>query len=208
MISTNLGVIFCTKCGKENEATSTFCSNCGNPLKKLGVDENNYKSINFGNFNINNDFSEEEMIMFLSTHESFYLEKFNQINSTGDKKTWNWSAFLATIYWLLYRKMYAQGAIYFVANLLFSCIPLVGWVINLGLWIGIGIFANSLYLDHINKKFQEINCSNSSSRQILINKKGGTTIVIPLLFFLIPVVIVTMYLLMHLFIISSMSYYY
>ena len=208
MKSKNSGVVFCTQCEKENESTSSFCNNCGSIIKKLRFNENNYKNINFENFNTDNCYSKDEISRFISVNKGFYLKKFNQINITGDKKTWNWSAFLATTYWLLYRKMYVQGAIYFIANLFLLCIPVIGWIISFCLWIGLGVFANSLYLDHINRKFKEINCADKSCREILINKKGGINTVIPIILLLIPIFLATISLFMYLLRLTSMSYYY
>ena len=212
MQSTDSGVVFCTHCGKENEATNSFCNDCGKPLKRVELSKNNSEGGNSRSGYTSADYSEEEMNTFISKNQMFYLEKFDQIRMTGDKKTWNWSAFLAGTYWMLYRKMYVQGLLYFLASLLLSFVPVIGWVFNLGLWIGLGVFSNSLYLDHINKKFQEINCADSSYRQMLINKNGGTNIVLPIVLLLIPTIIaiILLFLCVVMFgsIFGAMSYYY
>lgn len=213
MESTNQDLIFCTQCGNKNEPTSKFCNGCGSALRKnefegndLGREANtsNYTKSNY----TNSDYTEEEMNVFISKNQMFYLEKFDQINRTGDKKTWNWSAFLATIYWMLYRKMYAEAGLYFLANAILSFIPIVGWILSLVLWGGLGLFANSLYLDHINRKFKEVNCADSNLRQTLINKYGGTNMVAPIVLFVIPIVIMIIFLLISVVMIGSMSYYY
>ncbi|MCC3866583.1 zinc-ribbon domain-containing protein [Terrisporobacter mayombei] len=212
MQSTDSGVVFCTECGKENQATSSFCNSCGKPLKKVELSKNNSQGENSRSSYSSADCSEEEMNTFISKNQMFYLEKFDQIRMTGDKKTWNWSAFLAGAYWMFYRKMYVQGILYFLASLLLSFVPVIGWVLDICLWVGVGTFANSLYLDHINKKFQEINCADSSYRQALINKNGGTNIVLPIVLLLIPAIIAIILLFLSVVIFGSMfgamSYYY
>lgn len=211
MESANENVIFCTQCGRKNESTSKFCNSCGSALRKNESQGNNLEGeINTSNYNnyTNSDYSEEEMNIFLSKNQMFYLEKFDQINRTGDKKTWNWSAFLANIYWMLYRKMYVEAGLYFLANFILSFIPIIGWILSLVLWGGVGLFANSLYLDHINKKFKEINCADSNLRQTLINKYGGTNMVAPIVLLLIPIVIMIIFLVISVVVFGSMSYYY
>ena len=90
---------------------------------------------------------------------------------------------------MLYRKMYVQAIIYIIANLILGCIPFIGWALSLALCVGLGIFGNSLYLDHIKKTFTEIGCADSNMRSTLINKKGGTNLVLPILLAVIPVII-------------------
>ena len=189
MQSADSGVVFCTQCGKENRATSSFCYSCGKPLKRVDLTKNNSEGGNSRSGYTSADYSEEEMNTFISKNQMFYLENFDQIRMTADKKTWNWSAFLVSAYWMLYRKMYVQGVLCFIASLLLPFVPVIGWVLEICLYVGIGAFANSLYLDHINKKFQEINCADSSYRQMLINKNGGTNIVLPIVLLLITAII-------------------
>lgn len=208
MQSTNSDVVFCGQCGKENEATSSFCNGCGKDLKRVDLNKNNSEEGNWRRGYNSADYSEEEINTFISKNQMFYLGKFDQISMTGNKKTWNWSAFLVGTYWMLYRKMYLQGVIYCVANLLLACIPVIGWLLNLGLWIGLGAFANSLYLDHINKKFQEINCADSSYRQTLIKKNGGTNMVLPIVLLIIPIIIAIIFVFLSIVIFGSMAYYY
>lgn len=205
MDSRNKNVIFCTQCGKENEVENSFCKYCGTALRKVELKKDYSQE---GKSNDYDNYSEEELDLFISKNQMFYLEKFNQITKTGDKKTWNWAAFLTGIYWMLYRKMYLQAGICFVAAPILSCIPVVGWILSIGLWIGIGIYANSIYLDHINKKFRDINCADSSYRQILISKYGGTNMVLPIVFLIIPIALFIMFLFIPIVILGSMSYYY
>ena len=90
---------------------------------------------------------------------------------------------------MLYRKMYVQAIIYIIANLILGCIPFIGWALSLALCVGLGIFGNSIYLDHIKKTFTEISYADSNMRSALINKKGGTNLVLPILLAVIPVII-------------------
>lgn len=190
--------ILCPKCGASNEAGSAFCTKCGNSLAKTEVVDH---------ISNNESYTQEELSLFLEKNQSYYLEKFNLIEKTGDKKAWNWCSFLIGGYWMLYRKMYVQAIIYIIANLILGCIPFIGWALSLALCVGLGIFGNSLYLDHIKKTFTEIGCADSNMRSTLINKKGGTNLVLPILLAVIPVIIG---IIASIFIgvMGSMSYYY
>ena len=172
--------ILCSKCGTSNESGSAFCTKCGNSLAKTEVVDH---------ISNNESYTQDELSLFLEKNQSYYLEKFNLIEKTGDKKAWNWCSFLIGGYWMLYRKMYVQAIIYIIANLILGCIPFIGWALALALCVGLGIFGNSLYLDHIKKTFTEIGCADSNMRSTLINKKGGTNLVLPILLAVIPVII-------------------
>ena len=172
--------ILCSKCGASNEAGSAFCTKCGNSLAKTEVVDH---------ISNNESYTQEELSLFLEKNQSYYLEKFNLIEKTGDKKAWNWCSFLIGGYWMLYRKMYVQAIIYIIANLILGCIPFVGWALSLALCVGLGILGNSLYLDHIKKTFTEISYADSNMRSALISKKGGTNLVLPILLAVIPVII-------------------
>lgn len=190
--------ILCSKCGASNEAGSTFCTKCGNSLAKTEVVDH---------ISNNESYTQDELSLFLEKNQSYYLEKFNLIEKTGDKKAWNWCSFLIGGYWMLYRKMYVQAIIYIIANLILGCIPFIGWALSLALCVGLGIFGNSIYLDHVKKTFSEIGFADSNMRSTLINKKGGTNLVLPILLAVIPVIIG---IIASIFIgvMGSMSYYY
>ena len=190
--------ILCSKCGASNEAGSAFCTKCGNSLAKTEVVDH---------ISNNESYTQDELSLFLEKNQSYYLEKFNLIEKTGDKKAWNWCSFLIGGYWMLYRKMYVQAIIYIIANLILGCIPFIGWALSLALCVGLGIFGNSLYLDHIKKTFTEIGCADSNMRSTLINKKGGTNLVLPILLAVIPVII-GIIASIFIGIMGSMSYYY
>lgn len=138
--------------------------------------------------------TEDEMKFFLSKKQDFYLMKFKLITTTGDKKTWNWSSFFLNTYWMIYRKMYLEALIFYSVNLIISFIPFIGSILNMLLYIGLGMFGNSLYLNYINRRFKQINSADSTLRQILINKYGGTNlplaIVISILLSLISITLI------------------
>jgi len=186
--------IFCTDCGKQNSKVNSFCLNCGNELTQEKLEYKNTNtnkgatiSISKPNNKIDNSsdyLNTDEMNLFISKKTEYYNEKFNQIIKTGNKKTWNWAAFFFNILWLLYRKMYIQCGIMLLISLVVSgissSIPFLGLILSWGVSIGFGMYANSIYLDHINKKLNEINSMGYEPKEGMIRKKGGTNIVLPL----------------------------
>lgn len=185
-------VIFCTECGNKNSKVNSFCLNCGNELaqEKLeyinvnnkNVNTNATTKINTNRINTSVDYLDtDDMNLFISKKTEYYNQKFEQITKTGNKRTWNWAAFFCNIYWFLYRKMYAQAGIIFLISIVASMIPFVGPIVNLGMVIGIGMYANSIYLDNANKKLNEIDAMGYEPKESMIMKKGGTNIAIPLI---------------------------
>lgn len=185
--------IYCTKCGSKNDNANSFCLNCGNELLKENSQNTNSNSTDKCKNNVDNlskkmvnkfcdDVDKNDVNDFILKNVSYYNEKFNQIEKTGNKITWNWPAFFFNNVWFLYRKMYVQFAILFLVSLFLGYIPVLGMVIKIGLPIACGMYGNWAYLNHINKNLNEINALGHESKDMLIAKRGGTNIIIPLIF--------------------------
>lgn len=123
---------------------------------------------------------QNDLEKFVGKNSDYYLRKFEEIQITGNKISWNWPAFFISGYWLLYRKMYIQALIMILGSMVLGCIPFIGWLVPIALPIGMGMYANALYFDHINKKMIEINKFDSNIKDSLIFKKGGTNLALPL----------------------------
>ena len=192
MTYSNEDSLICSKCGSKNSEGSLFCSNCGATLTKeevvneVPVREEAYTKKEYSS---STSYTDSELSLFLEKNQPYYMEKFKTMEKTSDKKSWNWSAFLCTSYWMFYRKMYVEGIIYIVGNTILSLIPFIGWILSLAAWVCVGLFGNAFYYEHIKKKFVEISCSDSSMREMLIQKKGGTNIILPIVLLIISIVI-------------------
>jgi len=68
------------------------------------------------------------------------------------------------------------GLLLIIYIIIISLIPIIGWIVPFATWILGGMYGNSLYLDHINKKIDEIDKFDPSMRDTLIYQKGGTLI--------------------------------
>ncbi len=62
----------------------------------------------------------EDMAYVTGNNSAYYVPRFQRMDKTGSKISWNWPAFLLTPYWLLFRKNYLAGALVLVFNLLSS----------------------------------------------------------------------------------------
>lgn len=98
------------------------------------------------------------------------------------KGGFSWCTFFGGILYVFYRKMWLLGIIWYVLlviinNLLRSFAGIVGFIIN----IVIAFIFKERYLEHVNKKVEEIKNRNQNKTQDEImeicRKKGGTTLI-------------------------------
>lgn len=177
------GTVYCQKCGTKNDIVSSFCLNCGNELVSNNQNtdyKKDNKAQSIERSSLNNYGDTDEIMRFVGKNSQYYQNKFDTITKTGSKTTWNWAAFFLNIYWLLYRKMYLQAGGLFLVKVVLNFIPYIGWLVSIGVSIAFSMYANSIYLDHVQKKLSEINTLDYSQREFDILKKGGTNIVLPL----------------------------
>ena len=57
----------------------------------------------------------KDMTAFVDKNAEFYIPVFKKNGTKKHFKSWNWAAAFFPVYWLFYRKMYSQGALYIVA---------------------------------------------------------------------------------------------
>lgn len=183
METTDKGTVYCQKCGTKNDIVSSFCLNCGNELVSNNQNtdyKKDNKAQSIERSSLNNYGDTDEIMRFVGKNSQYYQNKFDTITKTGSKTTWNWAAFFLNIYWLLYRKMYLQAGGLFLVKVVLNFIPYIGWLVSIGVSIAFSMYANSIYLDHVQKKLSEINTLDYSQREFDILKKGGTNIILPL----------------------------
>ncbi len=114
-----------------------------------------------------------EVNLFIQKNEKFYEKKFKKMRETGKSISWNWAAFFMGIYWMIYRKMYFKSAAFLLLSMVASATPYIGWLLNIGILIGIAVYANALYLEQIDSNIQKANLM-PEQREIVIKKFGGT----------------------------------
>jgi Protein of unknown function (DUF2628) len=61
--------------------------------------------------------TEEEIAFceYVGRKSSYYLERRRQMSFTGHKTSWNWAAFVFTVWWMFHRDMYLAMLVSFAA---------------------------------------------------------------------------------------------
>lgn len=123
--TTNINeVIVCPRCFNKNPKEAKSCEKCNLPLGPINIQSNgipNQVNSNLlpnifdpmGNVNEEEDFdgvSAKELASFIGINTAYYLPIFKNIKDSGRKK-FNFSAFLFSGGWFLYRKQYKIGSI-------------------------------------------------------------------------------------------------
>ena len=117
-----------------------------------------------------------EVSLFIQKNYKFYEKKFKKMEETGKSISWNWSAFFMGIYWMIYRKMYFKAGAFFILSLVASSTPYIGSVLNIAVLVGIGMYANALYLDHVEGSIEKVKILSPNKKDDVIKKIGGTNL--------------------------------
>jgi hypothetical protein len=127
--------------------------------------------------------------------QRFYYEQFARFKRRGVVgASWNWPAFVATLPWLIYRKMWLPAAAY-AALPLVAALPMMvafaffgdnAWVLVWGIAIVYGVaafvvpalYANALYFWHCQSKVREARVDSHELPQQLayLERAGGTSL--------------------------------
>ncbi len=197
----NSTAVFCAHCGTQNPVTSSFCFRCGNRLTSAPeqavhapvytqanpANSNPYAYVNqystpyqpqssyqSNGYTTNSSNIDADMQQLVGTKTEYYIPKFQVMKSQGTQTSWNWPAFLVTPYWMIYRKMYGYGAavlgVAFIISLIGS-----GFLslLAFGGYIVMGIFANSIYMKHLESKAAQAKSMSEPYRSQFIAKNSG-----------------------------------
>ena len=77
---------------------------------------------------------------------------------------------------MIYRKMYFKAGAFFILSLVASSTPYIGVILNFAVLVGIAIYANALYLDHINGNIEKTNTLFPDNKEVIIKRIGGTNL--------------------------------
>lgn len=146
--SNNAQGIKCQRCGKDNPSAAFYCNKCGSPLnfQQTGTANQNQGGMPFGmpmSFDpmaginpkeeIDDGVTAGEAAKYIQTNTPYFLRIFANIRD-NNKSRFNFSAFLFTGGYMLYRKMYKIGTIFTIimgglilASLLIQTLPVFGW---------------------------------------------------------------------------------
>lgn len=124
----NDGKAKCTKCGEEIEKDAVFCNKCG--ARQPSPEFQPHKPI------VNFSFAPKEETAYRDSKDEIdgvslsdvgdavrtNREKFIPKFLSGKKCSWNWSAFFFGPFYLLFRKMYKEGAIFLAIRLIIALV--------------------------------------------------------------------------------------
>jgi hypothetical protein len=111
----------------------------------------------------------EEQLMraFVGPNADFYLGKWRTMEAQAKPYSWNWAAFLLSIYWMAYRKMFqpaliAAGAVLLlvIVGMLMPAIAALTNILVLVVAGGVGWRGNTLYRDHVRRSLTGIEAAN------------------------------------------------
>ncbi len=117
--------------------------------------------------------SREVRERLVGTKTEYYLPRFETMETLNSTTSWNWAAFLFSTGWMMYRKMYAYGAVLFVVSNVLAMLSL--GFLSLVLSIGVGILGNYLYMKDINNRTEKAMNMQPEAREMFIQKNSGTS---------------------------------
>lgn len=127
---------------------------------------------------------EENFAAFIEKKVDYYLSKWEVFEHSSEKISWNWSAFLFSAYWMMYRKMYIPAIATFAANRLIKyIIALSGGqayrLTTILFSIAIGLLGNYIYYVYASNKIADVaDTANTDDPAIIgrtVREIGGTS---------------------------------
>lgn len=143
-----------------------------------GAGSATHKGKALSNLVANSTSQHELMTLFIGRNAYKFLAPPS--GALGTKKGWsfNWVAAIIGLPWFFYRKLYLIGlAILLVPVIITIIIPQFAEV-NIGFGIMLGAIANTLYLQHADRKIEKLKKLNLSPKELKekVGKAGGTSI--------------------------------
>lgn len=174
--------LYCKKCGSVYTEGQAFCASCGTKLISQDESfESSTSSISYGQdssrYGQSNESSmNKDIETFVGKNSWYYNNKFNKLNITNGKASWNWCSALFGAYWYSYRKMYGYAALYALINLVCKILGDLFNFVSIGLWVCSGIFGNYLYMKHAEKHVIEAQSMDASMKENYLENTGGTSV--------------------------------
>lgn len=128
--------VICPVCHEKNPPNTLFCNRCGNPLMQQEARTSNQtpfggmppmNGFGFSPVSIDplgglqadeiiDDVSAKDLAAIVGQNSAYYLPRFKAIQENPKKKIPNFSAFIFSVPWLFFRRMYLPGIAMLLAN--------------------------------------------------------------------------------------------
>ena len=175
--------MFCTKCGVKLSDDAAYCYNCGASVVKNAqnttFEQAEYTAANdtvqaeFIGTEASGDFIDDDVEALIGAEKrDYYINRFAEMKQKNKKSTWNWCAFLFGPAWMIYRKMYVYGGLYWLMSILvFDKLGYFDFIIS----ILAGVFGNWLYMICVEKLAVDAKALQEPQKSEFIKKNGGTS---------------------------------
>ena len=117
----------------------------------------------------------------MDTKKSYYAKQFAKLNEKSNALSWNWACFFFGPFWMIYRKMFANGlvilALYIIANILgmYTSNNYFYYFITL-MSVALPVFANKAYYTYYKKVSKKSESLSSDEKEKYLTKRLGTSI--------------------------------
>jgi Protein of unknown function (DUF2628) len=133
----------------------------------------------------------KEMLFFIDQNPLYYERKWGKKEDPSKGVSWNFAAFFLNTFWFAYRKMYGWMFISLILSVLLelalyglATVTRLSWEIELGIsivaYIGMGalfgLYGNTLYYRHVQKKMKQIEQSpllTVDMKPFMLKRTGG-----------------------------------
>ena len=114
------------------------------------------------------------------TKKEYYAKQFTKLNEKSNALSWNWACFFFGPFWMIYRKMFANGlvvlALYIIASLLgtYTSNNYFYYFITL-MSVTLPVFANKAYYSYYKKISKKAEGFSNDEKENYLTKKLGTS---------------------------------
>lgn len=156
--------MFCSKCGRQLTEDMAFCIQCGTPVSQQHSAQHNHT-------NYTQSQLDPDVERLVGVKQEYYLPKFRQFKTLNKKTSWNWSAFLCTMWWFVYRKMYLYALCVWGINILVSAMTDGAGMLLVN--IAAGVFGNYIYMNYLEEQASQAKMMMPAEKESFLNKKSG-----------------------------------
>ena len=171
-------MLHCTNCGTELPANAMLCPKCGTAV------------------GASPPLTEARAIhIFIGDKHDYFTGKWAAMSAAGKQTSWNWPAFLVTLLWFPYRKMYLYtgitiGGIFIesVGEMVLDVPDSVSRILSITIGVTAALLGNQFYRMHVEKHVRQVLARRLPEAETIaeLTRQGGTNVLaaiaVPVLF--------------------------